>query len=55
VFFGFLILSAGIPNAHHIFHLLAIVVAASILAHSSTDTVVARWFQTSAEEISRTG
>ena len=55
VFFGFLILSAGVPNAEHLFHVLALVVALSIIAHSSTDVLVARWFETSAEDIGRTG
>ena len=27
------------------FHLVALVVAASIVAHSSTDVIVARWFE----------
>jgi NhaP-type Na+/H+ and K+/H+ antiporter len=44
VFFGFLILGSGIPDAGHIFQLLALVVAASILAHSSTDVLVSRLF-----------
>jgi sodium/hydrogen antiporter len=44
VFFGFLILSSGIRDADHIFHLLALVVTASIIAHSSTDVLVARLF-----------
>lgn len=47
VFFGFLILGAGIPNGNHVFHLLAIVIASSIVAHSSTDVLVARWFDVS--------
>lgn len=31
------------PNADRIFHLIAIVVVASIMAHSSTDVLVSRW------------
>jgi len=45
VVYGLLILNSGAPRAGHIFHLIALVVIASILAHSSTDVVVARWFR----------
>ena len=55
VFFGFLILSAGVPNGRHLFHVLAVVVAASITAHSSTDVLVGPWFNASADDIGRTG
>lgn len=44
IVYGLLILKSGIPNADHLFHLIALVVTASIIAHSSTDVVVARWF-----------
>ncbi|MGE0826797.1 MAG: cation:proton antiporter [Candidatus Binatia bacterium] len=44
VFFGLLILDAGVEGGDHLFHLVAIVIAGSILAHSSTDVLVARWF-----------
>jgi NhaP-type Na+/H+ or K+/H+ antiporter len=50
VFFGFLILSSGIADADRIFHLLALVIAASIVAHSSTDVLVARWFSVEERE-----
>jgi uncharacterized protein YjdB len=36
---------AGVPGAVRIYHLLAMVVAASIVAHSSTDVPVSRWFR----------
>ena len=42
VVFGLLVLHSTLPGAEHLFHLVALVVAASILAHSSTDVVVAR-------------
>jgi NhaP-type Na+/H+ or K+/H+ antiporter len=48
VFFAFLILHADIPRAHDIFQLVAAVVTVSIVAHSSTDVLVARWFSTPA-------
>jgi NhaP-type Na+/H+ or K+/H+ antiporter len=50
VFFAFLILSSGVPNATHIFHLVGLTIAASIVAHSSTDVLVARWFEVSRPE-----
>jgi NhaP-type Na+/H+ or K+/H+ antiporter len=45
VVYGLLILDAEIPHGEHLFHLVAIVVAASIVAHSSTDVPIARWFR----------
>ena len=47
VFFAFLIAASGIPNAERVFELLALVVAISVVLHSSTDVAVARWFQLS--------
>jgi NhaP-type Na+/H+ or K+/H+ antiporter len=43
VFFGVLILGSGIADANHLFRVVALVVTASIVAHSSTDVPVARW------------
>ncbi|MGI8938883.1 MAG: cation:proton antiporter [Iamia sp.] len=45
VVYGLLILDAGIARSDQLFHLVALVVVASILAHSSTDVIVARWFE----------
>lgn len=45
VVYGMLILKAGIARGDELFHLLAIVIAGSIIAHSSTDVIVAHWFQ----------
>lgn len=39
------ILEAGLARGDELFHLVALVVTASILAHSSTDVVIARWFE----------
>ena len=44
VVYGLLVLQSGIVRADEVFHLVALVVAASILLHSSTDVVVARRF-----------
>ncbi|HZD18861.1 MAG TPA: cation:proton antiporter [Actinomycetota bacterium] len=45
VVYGLLILRAGAPQADEMFHLVALVIAGSILAHSSTDVLIARWFR----------
>jgi NhaP-type Na+/H+ or K+/H+ antiporter len=44
VFFGLLILHSGGPDASRVFHLLAVTVVVSMIAHSSTDVLVARSF-----------
>lgn len=44
VVYGLLVIRSGIAAADEIFHLIALVVAASILLHSSTDVIVARQF-----------
>ncbi|BBL77257.1 cation:proton antiporter [Methylomagnum ishizawai] len=48
VVYGILILKAAIPGASHLFHLVALVIAGSMVAHSSTDVLIARWFHRSA-------
>ena len=45
VVYGIVVLRSGIPDANSLFRLIAIVVAFSIIAHSSTDVVIARWFR----------
>ncbi len=45
VVYGLLILRSGVAQRSELFHLVALVVIASIIAHSSTDVVVARWFE----------
>jgi sodium/hydrogen antiporter len=45
VVYGLLILTAAVPGGEEMFQLIALVVVASILAHSSTDVLVARWFR----------
>ncbi|GAA4228161.1 cation:proton antiporter [Actinomadura meridiana] len=44
VVYGLLVLDAGLTAGEHIFHLVGVTIALSILAHSSTDIVVARSF-----------
>lgn len=46
VVYGLLILNSGLVLGNELFHLTALVIAASILARSSTDVVVARWLRT---------
>ena len=41
VVFGLLVLNSGLARADELFHLAAIVIVGSILAHSSTDVLVA--------------
>lgn len=45
VVYALLILEAGLASSDELFHLAALVIVASILAHSSTDVLVARWFE----------
>lgn len=42
VVYGLLVLESGIGKAQHIFHLVGLVIVISIIAHSSTDVLVAR-------------
>jgi NhaP-type Na+/H+ or K+/H+ antiporter len=44
VVYGLLVLNSGIAAADEVFHLVALTVVLSILAHSSTDVVIARLF-----------
>jgi NhaP-type Na+/H+ or K+/H+ antiporter len=44
VVYGLLVLESAIPAADEVFHLVALTIVLSILAHSSTDIVVARMF-----------
>ena len=44
VVYGLLVLASGIAAADQIFHLVALTIVLSILAHSSTDVLVARTF-----------
>ncbi len=45
VVYGLLILQNGFDKGGHLFHLIAVAVAGSILAHSSTDVIVVKWFR----------
>ncbi len=45
VVYGLFVLQSGITNGVLVFHTVALVVGLSIVAHSSTDVPVARWFR----------
>jgi NhaP-type Na+/H+ or K+/H+ antiporter len=45
VFLALRALQSGIHHAYQMFHLAAIVIATSIVLHSSTDILVAKWFK----------
>ncbi len=49
VVYGLLVLNSGISAADEIFHLVALTIALSIVAHSSTDVLVARQFDEARE------
>ncbi|GAA5057081.1 NhaP-type Na+/H+ or K+/H+ antiporter [Thermocatellispora tengchongensis] len=44
VVYGLIVLGSGIATAQEVFQLVAVAIVLSILLHSSTDVVVARWF-----------
>jgi len=47
VVYGLLILKSQVSLSDELFHLTALAAVASIIAHSSTDVVIARWFEPS--------
>lgn len=47
VVYGLLVLREGIPTGDEVFHLVALTIVLSIIAHSSTDVVAARMFDPS--------
>ena len=49
VVYGLLVLNSGISQADLLFHIIAVTVVLSILLHSSTDVIVARWFDEESE------
>ncbi len=60
VVYGLIVLESGIDRADQLFHLVALVIVLSILAHSSTDVVVAKQFRSDepgedAEPVRRVG
>jgi sodium/hydrogen antiporter len=47
--YGLLVLAAAVPHSSADFGVIAAVIAVSIVAHSSTDVLVAKWFAGQAE------
>ena len=50
VVYGLLILHSAVDGGDLMFHLIALVTVLSVVAHSSTDVLVARWFRRVADE-----
>lgn len=46
VVYALVVLESGVVGGEELFHLAALVIAASIVAHSSTDVLVAQWLRT---------
>ncbi|MFN2476989.1 MAG: cation:proton antiporter [Chthoniobacterales bacterium] len=55
VVYGLMVLQQNPPRAHYLAHLIAIVVIGSIVAHSSTDVVIAHWFRRGPRDTSSPG
>lgn len=55
VVYALLVLEAGIPRGAEVFHLIVVVIAASMVAHASTDVLIARWFRRAEERSGREG
>lgn len=45
VVLGMMIWNSGLPGSARLFHLVALAIIMSIIAHSSTDILIARWFE----------
>lgn len=45
VVYGLILFQRDVPDADRLFRLIALVITGSIIAHSSTDVVLARWFE----------
>ncbi len=50
VVYGMYLLKMGLGSGEQLFHIVGLVVAMSILAHSSTDVLIARWFHSRSEQ-----
>lgn len=44
VIYAIIVLKTHLPDVEKLFHLIALVIALSIIAHSSTDVPISRWF-----------
>jgi sodium/hydrogen antiporter len=50
VVYGLLVLGSGVPRAPELFRVISIVIVGSMIAHSTTDTPIARWFKEKSKE-----
>jgi NhaP-type Na+/H+ or K+/H+ antiporter len=46
VLYAVMVLQSGVPSAEHLFHVAALVITGSMVLHSSTDVLAARWVRT---------
>lgn len=53
VVFGLIVVESDVAAADEVFHLTALVIVASMIAHSSTDVAVATWFARADREAAR--
>ena len=51
VVYAIMILRSSVPDGRRIFHIAAIVIAGSMIAHSSTDTVLSGWLHRHRDEM----
>ncbi|RNE62226.1 cation:proton antiporter [Cryobacterium tepidiphilum] len=51
VLYGLLVLNSNVSHAEHLFHLIVVCIALSIVAHSSTDVPIANYFRRSGETL----
>jgi NhaP-type Na+/H+ or K+/H+ antiporter len=49
VVYGLLVFGASLSRSNYLFKVIAIVIVGSMIAHSSTDVIIARWFKQVAE------
>jgi NhaP-type Na+/H+ or K+/H+ antiporter len=50
ILYALFILTSGVPGANQLFNAIALVVIFSIVLHSSTDAIVAKWFDVDQRE-----
>ena len=55
VVYGLLVFSANLSRSNYLFKVIAIVIVGSMIAHSSTDVIIARWFKKTAEKEEKEG
>jgi NhaP-type Na+/H+ or K+/H+ antiporter len=51
VVYGLIVLGSGVAGASELFRAIATVIVVSVIAHSSTDSLVAQWLKREKEEV----